>query len=217
MASALGRNKSVISTWLTNKGRISWQALCEISYVFHIPLADILTCGSDAIAFSVIRALPLSQSRAGRRQRKIAVRHDISHTLAFFDAIEKGHYSAVLTLEAVAARLNTSARELRRILPDKTKALVTTLAYRRSKVKQIKAQQRQQLLEHEVPEAIFRILRRGENLTRRAVSNELSCAGVNVRRSDQPAITKLKLKALETMPPAPFPAIDDRPPISGIT
>ena len=194
LARALGRNKSVISTWLTSNGRVSWRAICEISYVFHVPVSDLLTCESDAIAFSMLRSLPLAKSNAGRRQRKIAVRHDRKHILDFFEAIEKGHYPAILTLEAVATRLNTSSRELRRIFQTRFKDLGKTLEVRRLRAQQIKAQQRKELLEREVPAAIYRVLDRGERLSRRAISNELSCIGVGPRRSEQPFITRLTVK-----------------------
>lgn len=52
LASALERNRSVVGTWLAGRASPSWRALSEISFVFQLPLLELLQGQIDCVEFS---------------------------------------------------------------------------------------------------------------------------------------------------------------------
>lgn len=129
LAKALGRTKGSISGWLSGRTRPNWRSLCEISYVFHVPLRDILEGNHDAIAMSVLRPLPLVV--ATRTIKRDSRRLDVSSLKRFLFQVESNLFPEIITLTEVARRLEKTKRHLRELAPEEYRALSAVLTGRR--------------------------------------------------------------------------------------
>jgi DNA-binding XRE family transcriptional regulator len=129
LAKALGRTKGCISGWLSGKIRPNWRSLCEISYVFHVPMRDILEGNQDAIAMSVVRPLPLVV--AIRTMKRDGRRLDISALKHFLFQVESNVFPEIITLAEVARRVEKSKRHLRELAPEEYRSLSVVIRVRR--------------------------------------------------------------------------------------
>lgn len=129
LAKALGRTKSCLSGWFSGKIRPGWRTLCEISYVFHVPLRDILEENLDAIAMSIVRPLPLAV--ATRTLKRDSRRLDVSALKLFLFQVESNIFPDIFTLTEAAQRLGKTKRHLRELAPKEYRSLSTVLRGRR--------------------------------------------------------------------------------------
>lgn len=189
LAKSLGRNKSVIATWFGQKANPSWRALCEISFIFHIPLLDLLSAEKSALGVSLVRNLPLQISNRTRRKR--GEKRNISKILALYAAVQDGDATSMNTITDVGRRLGVEPKDLRRILPMETRRLADLLKMRRVVAKEKRATYRKEALEKEVRLLVTGMTRRNEKLTRRAIDKALRLSGLPVQRNEARFISKL--------------------------
>ncbi|MGZ5801926.1 MAG: hypothetical protein ACXWJZ_14980, partial [Burkholderiaceae bacterium] len=190
LAKNLERNKSVIGTWLAGKAAPSWQALCEISYTFHLPLFDLLMGNCDAVLFSVPRRLPLAIATRLLNPRKKPARINIDQIRDFLVKVTNGECANLITMEAVATQLDTSAREIRRIVPEEAAQLSKVLAERRTVVRERMHTHRMNVLVREIPLAISRLSNLGVRPVRRSILMELGRKGLSLNRSEMKLVMK---------------------------
>jgi len=199
LARAIERNKSVLCTWLKGNSLPSWRALIEISYVFQIPLPELLQGQYDGISISTIRRLPLTSITRLIHPRKLPQRKNVTDIRAFLKKVEVGELSSLDTLGKIAERLNIDARELRRILPVEAARLSTILANRRTHSRKRKLEGRERSLREEVPRAVLKILNTGMQPTRRAVHRTLSEVGISIMRREGPLIKEIVQNAINDL------------------
>jgi len=191
LAKAIERNKSVVGTWLTGRASPSWQALCEVSFTFQVPLSELLRGQADSVSFSTVRRLPLAAAERLSRPRKLPVRRNIDEIRSFLVKVEQNEFLGLLTIRAVAKRLGIQERELNRILRDDMARLSVILAERRNHIRQRNRNARERTIREEVPLVVGNLLQSGVKATRRAVDKGLALAGISVRRREASLIRQL--------------------------
>lgn len=203
LAKAIERNKSVLCTWLKGNGSPSWRALIEISFVFQVPLAELLQGQLDGIAISTIRRLPLAAVARLTKPRKLPERRDVEKIKAFLLSVEVGLEPNVTSMKGVADRININARYLRRIVPTESSRLSEVLAGRRKLLLIRKQEGREKLLRDEVPKIVSKMVTTGLLPTRRALWQALGEIGISARRDEAPLIKEIvqntfsKIRALK--------------------
>ena len=196
LASAIERNRSVVSTWLAGRASPGWRALCEISFTFQVPLRELLLGQLDAVALSAVGQLPITALERLTNPRKLPEQRNKEEIQLLLAKVERGELPHVLTLATVAERLNINPRDLSRIVPEDASRLSLVLADRRSQIRRRKAISREQALCEEVQAVVNRLLQKGQRTSRRAIDNELASAGLAVRRGEAPFIRELVRRAL---------------------
>ena len=197
LAEAVERNKSVLCTWLKGNGSPSWRTLTEISYVFQIPLSELLQGQLDGVSISTIRPLPLAAITRLANPRKLPERRNIETVKLFLDNVAKGIIPNLNTLKSVANRINISVRELRRIAPVETLQLSKVLASRRKLSLIRKQEARDRLLREEIPVVVSKMLDDGLIPTRRALFKCLTEIGISIRRSESPQVNEIVKQFIE--------------------
>lgn len=190
-AKAIRRNRSVVGTWLTGRGFPSWEAVCEISYVFQLPMLEILTGKLDAIEFSSVIHLPQVSSRRFAHPRKLPKKRDIDEIRAFLVEVERGERPSVLTIAETANRLGIHPRDLRRRLPDEVGRLSKILQERRQAQQKRKALDFEEALRKEIPIIVSRLLASGLMPSRRAICQGLAVRGLSVGRRQGALVKEL--------------------------
>lgn len=185
-AKAIDRNKSVVATWLTENGNPNWRALCDISYVFHLPLQDLISGDTDGVLVSSIRPLPLSIASRPAKKRPQSL--DIEQVRAFFEQVKKGQHPGIFTMADVARRLNTFPRELRRVASEESMILSKALLARRLARSEQRASDRRASLMELLRKTLRRMAEEGVAPTRRAVEAALQLTGQRIQRSEVPLI-----------------------------
>lgn len=191
LARSIERNRSVVGTWLTGRGFPSWQALCEVSFTFQVPLSDLLTGQTDSVAISTARRLPLAAAERLSCPRKLPVRRNISDLRSFLLRVERNEFPSLVTVRAVANRLGIHERELSRLLSEDVARLSRILSGRRELIRTRNREARERALREEVPVIVDSLLKDGAKATRRAVDRRLALAGLPVRRREAPLIRQL--------------------------
>lgn len=189
-AHAIKRNWSVVCTWLAGRASPSWRALCEISFVFQVPVRDLFTGDTDAVALSSVRPLPLPVLDRVITPRKLPQRRSVDDVCAFLGKVARGELPNVLTLKEVGVRLGAHPRELARIAPTEVARLSATLAERRKVIRERNRAPRLQVIDKAVDSAVDALLQSGRSVTRRAVDKELAALGPPVRRREAPIIQR---------------------------
>jgi hypothetical protein len=197
LARAVDRNKSVLCTWLKGKGSPSWRALTEISYVFQLPLPELLLGQYDGVSISTIRKLPLASITRLTHPRKLPQRRNTEDIKSFLAGVEIGKISNLTTLNSVAKRLNINPRELRRIAPIESAELSKVLADRRKLSRSRKQEDRERLFRDEIPKAVSKLLNNGLQPTRRALHKLLTEVGISVMRREGSLVKEIVQQTLE--------------------
>lgn len=200
LAAAVERNRSVVGTWLTGRGSPSWDALIEVSYVFQIPLIELLAGETDGVRLSSLRRLPIGAAQRLSCPRKKPMRRQPKIYKALLAKVESGEIPNLFTMRSVATWLGMHVRELNRILPEDYARVSKILAVRREEQRTNAQIARRRLLEDEVPAAVAKLARLGLRPTRRALDQELRLRGFAVRRDEAPLIRALAQKALASTP-----------------
>lgn len=201
LARAIERNKSVVATWTSRRSAPSWQALCEISFVFHIPISEILLGQTDAIEFSTVRRLPLTVAKRFTHPRKLPEPRSVSEIQALLARVESGEALNLMSLQAIATRFGIHPRHLRRLLPEETARISKVLANRRAVRRETIGAVRQQLFRKAIPDIVSRLISNRGRATRRAVDKELSIVGLAVGRRDASFVRELVQVAIATTIP----------------
>jgi hypothetical protein len=196
LAEAIERNKSVVSYWLHGRAAPRWQALCEISYTFQIPLIDMLTGQIDGVALSPSRRLPLAAAQRLSHPRKSPVRRDVGEVRAFLLRVEHGELPSILTIVKVAERLDIHVRELARIAPKEVARLSPLLVFRRQAIRERAQADRVRAICEQIPGLVSDMLRNSVHPTRRAVETSLAKGGISVRRGESEMIRTLVREAI---------------------
>lgn len=190
LAKAIERTQSAVSTWLAGRSAPRWDALCELSYVFQIPLADILTGQMDALAMSTIRKLPIGAAKRLMNPRKLPEHRDLLQIKAFFLQVENGEFPGITSMKDVGKRLNIHVRGFSRILPAETAHLVAVLRDRREYKRQVKKASRERAIMEQIERIIGNQKNSGRKTTRRYIDSELALAGLSVRRHESQLINR---------------------------
>lgn len=196
LASAIARNKSVISTWFAGRAAPSWEALCEISFVFQIPISEMLLGQTDAVAISTIRHLPSTVAKRLTQPRKLPEKRRPSDLQDLLTAVENGEITSLRSMSAIANRLGIHPREFYRLAPERAKPVAKLLAKRRSATRAIKQSAREWALRETIPRIVSDLINRSEGVTRRNVDKELAIAGLPVNHSESAFIRELVQTAI---------------------
>lgn len=181
LAAAIGRNKSVVGTWLAGSSAPGWLAICTVSFVFHLPLRDLLLGDSTAVEFSVLRPLPLGVREGWSSPRKRPERRDLDQFRTFMSQVESGQHLLILTMVAVAKRLNIDSSDLRRRLPDECAQLSAVLKERRRTAGEWKRSARERSLNDAVQQVGEDLARSNASGTRRGIELRLANLGFHIR------------------------------------
>lgn len=181
LAAAIGRNKSVVGTWLAGSSAPGWLAICTVSFVFHLPLRDLLLGDSTAVEFSVLRPLPLGVREGWSSPRKRPERRDLDQFRTFMSQVESGQHLLILTMVAVAKRLNIDSSDLRRRLPDECAQLSAVLKERRRTAGEWKRSARERSLNDAVQQVGEDLARSNASSTRRGIELRLANLGFHIR------------------------------------
>ena len=188
LARAVSRNKTVVCSWLSKAAAPRWLALCELSYAFNIPLRALLLGDTSGVASSSVRPLPPAVAQRRPHPRKRPEVRDSDQMRLFLQEVENGTQPTVMTMVAVAARLNIDHRDLRRRLPAECERLSAILKERRK----IGAQWRRAARARELEDAITKVgqdlAREEARVTRRDVNLRLACLGFGVRHKESKSV-----------------------------
>lgn len=188
LAAAIRRNRSVVTTWLAGQSYPSWQALCEISFVFQIPLPELLKGDTDCILFSSLRSLPLAVLERITRPRKAPQKRDVNAIRKFLGRVIRGEFEYILTIREVANRLGIHPRWLALLLPKETTELSVVLAERRRRLMEQRRASRRNVLREGAFAAVSHLHSSGRSVSRRSVDKELARNGILVRRGEAPTV-----------------------------
>jgi transcriptional regulator with XRE-family HTH domain/Zn finger protein HypA/HybF involved in hydrogenase expression len=184
LAEAIERNKSVLGTWLAGDASPSWQALCEISFTFHIPLPDLLCGHTDKINAPTFRRLPLMINPRLTQPRRSPTRRNLDEVRCFLVKVEEGGLPHLNTMTAVATQFGVDAKELSRLLPEDAARLSMVLKARRAAMREKLRAQRRELILQEIPLAISRLAIAGTYPVRSALLKELGFKDITLSRPE---------------------------------
>lgn len=188
LAAEIRRNRSVVTTWLKGNASPSWQALCEISFAFQIPLRDLLRGDTDCVTFSSIRTLPLAILKRLTHPRKLPQKRDVPEIRKFLDRVARGELKNVLTIREIEVRLRINRKWLAKHLPEETCGLSATLEERRKQHLDQKRSTRRHALQEGVRAAVARLRSQGKSVSRRSVDRELALHGILIGRRESPEV-----------------------------
>ena len=181
LARQIGRNKSVIATWLAGKSRPYWDSICDISYVYQQPLEQLLCGVVEQITLSEPLVLPsAAYPRQGVRRKSPSIR-DPNELAAFVQKAAQGGYSSVKSVDQAAKRLGVNVRELYRVAKVATTAAAEVMKARREADREKAKFDRQQGIREEL-ERLGRDMARGQHKpTRRLLCQEMERRGWLIR------------------------------------
>ena len=181
LSAAICRNKSVVGTWLAGNSAPGWLTMCTVSFVFHVPLRDLLLGDTTAVEFSVLRPLPLAVSERWSSPRKRPEQRNLDQFRNFMSQIESGQHLTVLTMVGVAKRLNIDSSDLRRRLPDECARLSAVLKERRRTAGEWKRSARERSLNEAIQQVGEDLAKSDASGTRRGIELGLANLGFHIR------------------------------------
>lgn len=196
LANALQRNRSVINTWLHKRASPSWMVLMELSYMFQLPVEEILRGNIDCVEFSSEQVPPPTTLVRLSNPRKKPKKRDPDELSRFLLRVENGELPGVTTMREVAVRLGLDPRELSRLLPVESARLSQILKGRRQAAGQLKRQEYRASLQRHVPMVVRRLLDDGITVHRRSVDQALAKSGIKSRRSEARYVKELVSEAM---------------------
>lgn len=197
LATAIKRNRSVVSGWLSGSTLPSWKSICELSFAFQIPMEDFVTGQIDSVEFSTFQNLPLCVLKRITAPRKRAQKHDLAAFRAFFGRVVNGDFPSITCMRDVSKHLLTSNRELLRILPEESRSLAITLMERRNQIRDRERASRLREIEAATRNAVEHLIQHQNSITKRAVAKELALVGISSNRSTESYIRSFVRQALE--------------------
>lgn len=188
VARQIGRNKSVVSTWLAGKSSPAWDAVCDLSYVYQQPLSALLAGELTGITSSDPLVLPTAaRPRQGLRRKRPVVR-DPAAIVRLLDDVAIGLHPGITAVRQVADRLNMNVRDLYRLAPLAAKTASAAVARRnavaRSQLAAFRLSKRDQTM-HDVA---VNLASRKSKVTRRVVQEEMAKSGIAIRWAESKEI-----------------------------
>ena len=182
VATAVRRNKSVLSTWMSGKGRPSWQGVCDFSFVFDVPLKDVFFGQLLLARLDGPRVLPADARK--QRPRKAPERRDKARMELFLVEVELGMHPALQTMAEVSKALRLDPNDLRRRLPEAYKGLSRHLSELRAQVRSRAHEARLRDRENALETLAHSFHADGMSVTRRGVEAHLARLGLRMQRND---------------------------------
>lgn len=178
-AKSIGRNKSVVSTWLSGKAAPGWDALCDISFVYQEPLKGVLSGNVSQIAAGQPRAMPLQALRREGRPRRSPTVREREQIERFLQEIIDGAHPSILSVLQATALLGIEPREMYRLARDATKVAAAVLAKRRDDVRAQAATAQEAKIEGALRQIALELAAADLPVTRRAVVKALGKRGIS--------------------------------------
>lgn len=195
LARSVSRNKSLVCSWLSGAAAPGWLALCELSYGFQIPLRSLLLGDASAVALSTVRPLPFAVTQLRSHPRKRPEIRDNDQLRLFLKEVEDGRHLGILTMVALAARLNIDGSDLRRRVPKECRRLSAILRERRTTSVEWRLAARAREFEDAIRRVGQDLAREDAAVTRRNVDLRLACLGFGVRHAESKSVRERVAKA----------------------
>lgn len=177
-ARQIGRNKSVVASWLGGKARPRWEALCAISYVYQTPLRAIFTGQvSGAAVQERPRTLPISVLERHRDARKKPTVRNLERMVSFMISVQTGEHTEITSMHAVATHLGANVRDLYQLASETARSTSAALAVRAAQRRLDRSAQRLRERDEAVRRLSIEFAQQGVNVSRRAVEVELAKRG----------------------------------------
>ena len=193
LARQIRRNKSVIATWLSSRSRPSWDALCDISYAYQLPLDQMFQGVVAEIKLSEPIVLPhVVRPRQGHHRKRPVARDPIV-VAAFLASVAKGDYPSIKSVRSAAARLDMNVREIYRIAPDAAREVTAATQARKANERAAKVERRSRDLENAVQIISANFAATHAKVTHRLVlvDAELAKLGYQVRWAENKLVLAL--------------------------
>lgn len=190
-ARAIERRKNVAGGWLKGTGHPSWAALCDISFVLHIPLRSMLEGSVSDVGFGIRRNLPTAIERLRRSPRKKPQPVDRKMIGRLLTEVIEGLHPSLLTVKAICDQVGLERSSMRKefgALAAKTSAV---LAERRRLRSEVARKARRELVVSLTKESVAALQARGESASRRQIAMELSKRGLDLRRPEHSLVVMI--------------------------
>nr|WP_297379861.1 TniQ family protein [uncultured Roseateles sp.] len=181
LARQIGRNKSVVATWTSESARPGWDVLCSVSYVYQVPLTELLDGEVSVLALAEPRTLPTSVLPRQGRKRRLPIKRDIEELREFLERAALGGYTRIASVKAVAEALRVDVRTLYSLLPEEAKSAAEAFRLLRHQRSEEKNAMRLESLKPVIVGATKELLTSGLKVTRRALHQKLRDRGVELR------------------------------------
>lgn len=175
----LERSKSVVSGWRHGKFLPSWDAWCQMSYCFSIPLQNLIAGDIDTCVLPLPRAL--SQPRATVRRKP--KRRQWEKIGRFLRSVLQDKTPRFDSLIATAQHLGIHVRLLSQRFPNECAALTKRLAARRRREISHARERDHLILMAAVRETIDLLQRHGQGPTRQNIERMLSIRKIKLHRN----------------------------------
>ncbi|WP_458233109.1 TniQ family protein, partial [Roseateles sp. P5_E8] len=187
-ATQIGRNKSVVSTWLGTAVAPAIDSIVDISYVYRVPLTAVLTNRFVPSAEAPL-ALPTS-ARSSRRDPPRAYDNDAA-ILKELAKAAAGGVSGVKSVLAAAKHLGIGSRWLYLHFPNETKSAARSFVALRRATGEEALRRRRSTLEAAALKAGFALQTQGLRVSRRALIRALEQEGISVRRPEAASLIEM--------------------------
>lgn len=175
----LARSKSVVSGWRHGKSVPSWEAWCQMSYCFAIPLRNLIMGDVDNLTLPPPRRLPLVRATTRRRPK----RRNWKKIGTLLREMAEKKSERFDGLEAVARHLGLHARQLNLHFPAECRVLSKLFAAARSRKRALARTKRHLFLSDAVQEAIDLLRVHGQTPSRRNIERVLSLRKIKLHSS----------------------------------
>lgn len=179
----LGRSKSQLSQWRNGVVTPKWDAICQISYAFQVPIRAIFHADKDAIQFSCLTNLP-SATKFSKSRPKVRKEHDWASITSFMDDVRRGKHPSIQRIKHIAERFGIDYTVLGKKLPDETRILRELLAQRRKVATEHKRAAREIMLQRALHIATKAMTDSRIKITRRNLTETLFLQGISLRRTE---------------------------------
>lgn len=184
LARQIGRNRSVVAAWTSGLARPGWDVLCGVSYVYQIPLSDLMMGEVSVLAKVAPKVLPSTVvPRQGRKRRKPQKR-DPHEVAMFLDLASRGLYRGITSVQQAAEALRVNVRTLYGLVPDEAKKAAAAFAEIRRSRSAEKDAQRLSKLKSLIEGATIELLASKGEVTRRALAEAVRAHGVTQQWSE---------------------------------
>jgi hypothetical protein len=190
LARQIGRNKSVVATWLAGGACPRWHALADIGYVYQQPLTLLLQ-GKVNITATQPLTLPNSVRHRQGNPRGSPVSREPAVVAAFLNEVSAGLHPSISSVSAAAQRLTMDLREVYRLAPDAAKNASAALEARSVLHRAAQAARRSQARDSAIGRVATVLASRDCKVTRRVVFDEMARQGYEVRWSESKEVVDL--------------------------
>lgn len=173
----LERPKSVTCGWRKGKFFPKWDAWCQISYCFSVPLQNLITGNFDPANLPPPRTLPQTRTSTRRKPK----RRQWDRIGRFLNNILQEEPPRFSSLTAIAQRLGMHVRLLTRRFPRECASLSKRFTAKRRIESVLAHKKGRRILKAAVHEAIDLLRRNGQHPTRRNIEQLLSIRKIKYR------------------------------------